>query len=361
MTFTLACVSSALYAAGSQILSLDRTVGGRLFAASIFVGCMLSGGVIGGALSSLAWTAHGSSQGLYHYFNEALESPILQEIPAVHNFTDEELRTILGEGLALFQNVEKISFGPVPAFIEEAGSELFSEFAAIFPPIKDGFWILLIVLFAIFSIPFAIARAHKNLKVGVLMAIATLFMGSQVIFATLMPTLGLREYWTQITSGYIKVALVSGGAMVCTAMIAFVKSSHDSAREQIGSVFKQTGLLVSHIASTIACPVEVPGKGEPIKESSLEDIQKAFSSEVRMLANCEASFHKPKYFFWYKKDDEESGNGPQQMPPARSALQLRADCKPIEDTLAVVSFNLLQFDDLLLLFGCHCFSNPQFS
>lgn len=336
MTFTLACVASALYAAGSQILSLDRTVGGRLFAASLFVGCMLSGGVIGGALSSLAWVAHGSSQGLYHYFNEALENPILQEITAVHNFTEEQLRTILGEGLALFEDVEKISFGPVPAFIEEAGSELFSEFAALFPPIKDGFWILLIVLFAIFSIPFAIARAHKNLKVGVLMAISTLFMGSQVIFATLMPTLGLREYWTQITSGYIKVALVSGGGMFCAAMIAFVKPSHDTAREQTGNVFKQTGLLLSGIASTISTPVELPMKGDPMEEKPLEDIQKAINAEVHMLANREVSFHKPKYFFWYK--DEESGNGPRQVPPARSALQLRADCKPIEDTLAVVSF-----------------------
>lgn len=35
MTFTLACVSSALYSAASQILSLDRTVGGRLFSGSV--------------------------------------------------------------------------------------------------------------------------------------------------------------------------------------------------------------------------------------------------------------------------------------------------------------------------------------
>lgn len=312
-------------------------MGGRLFAASIFVGCMLSGGVIGGSLSSLAWVAHGSSQGLYHYFNKALENPMLQGIPAVRNFTDEQLRTILGEGLALFADVEKISFLPVPAFVEEAGSEWFSEFAALFPPIKDGFWILLMVLFAIFSIPFCIARAHKNLKVGVLMAISTLFMGSQVIFATLMPTLGLREYWTQITSGYIKVALVSGGAMVCTALIAFVKPSHDTAREQIGNVFKHTGLLLSGIASTMSTPVELPLKGNAMEEKPLEEIQKSFSAEVHMLANLEVSVHKPKYFFWYD-NDEESGNGRRQLPSARSALQLRANCKPIEDTLAVVRF-----------------------
>lgn len=52
MTFTLACVSACLYSAGSQVLSLDRTIGGRMFGGAVFVGCMLSSGILGGGIVS---------------------------------------------------------------------------------------------------------------------------------------------------------------------------------------------------------------------------------------------------------------------------------------------------------------------
>lgn len=52
MQFTLGCVSACLYAAASQVLSLDRTVGGRLFGGVIFIGCMLSSGLVGGIVVS---------------------------------------------------------------------------------------------------------------------------------------------------------------------------------------------------------------------------------------------------------------------------------------------------------------------
>lgn len=52
MSFSLGCVATCLYAAGCQVLSLDRTIGGRLFGAMLFLCCMLSAGILGGGIVS---------------------------------------------------------------------------------------------------------------------------------------------------------------------------------------------------------------------------------------------------------------------------------------------------------------------
>ncbi|KAL4523119.1 hypothetical protein Ndes2526A_g07827 [Nannochloris sp. 'desiccata'] len=208
MTFTLACVSTCLYSAASQVLSIDRTVGGRLFSAALFTGCMLSSGVLGGALSTLAWLAGGNPNSLLQYLPERF-----QKIPSKRDI-----------GL-IVEWLPKITALPLPDFVQKEWREIQLEISVeeqrTFPQPSDAFYILLMVLFIVVSLPFCVARADKDFKKGILMAIATLFMGSQLIFATLMPTLGLRLYWTQITAGYIKVALVNSGAMVVTGLLFF--------------------------------------------------------------------------------------------------------------------------------------------
>ena len=54
--------------ASSLVLSLDRSVGGRLFGGIIFIGTVFTGASIGGGLVSLAWLARGDSQALLDYF-----------------------------------------------------------------------------------------------------------------------------------------------------------------------------------------------------------------------------------------------------------------------------------------------------
>ena len=74
MTFTLACICAALYGASSQVLSLDRSIGGRLFAGTIFVGTVLSGGVVGFTVVSLSWLARGSDvKGVLEFLPSELE------------------------------------------------------------------------------------------------------------------------------------------------------------------------------------------------------------------------------------------------------------------------------------------------
>lgn len=338
MSFTLSCVSTALYAAGSQVLSLDRTIGGRLFAGSIFVGCMLSGGVIGGAISSLAWVAHGSSDGLYHYFEEGIENPLLQNFTIIQNVREEQIKQLAGQGIEFIdsgvaENIAQLE----PRFLLIAENDIFNALGSFFPPIETSYWVLLIVLFAIVSIPFAIGRAHENFKVGLLMGIATLFMGSQVVFATLTPILGIRQYWTQIVSGYIKVALVNGGAMCCTALLVFVKSSHDSVREQMGQLLEDSGALCSKLSSKIACIVNSRKKkdvGPPKRyyselDSAREEALAIAEDTVRELGLEKSSVMR-------YKDDEEGQYNHSDIPDGPNAFELRGRCQNIDDSLAIV-------------------------
>ncbi|KAL4523687.1 hypothetical protein Ndes2437A_g00267 [Nannochloris sp. 'desiccata'] len=151
MTFTLACVSTCLYSAASQVLSIDRTVGGRLFSAALFTGCMLSSGVLGGALSTLAWLAGGNPNSLLQYLPERF-----QKIPSKRDI-----------GL-IVEWLPKITALPLPDFVQKEWREIQLEISVeeqrTFPQPSDAFYILLMVLFIVVSLPFCVARADKDFK-----------------------------------------------------------------------------------------------------------------------------------------------------------------------------------------------------
>lgn len=113
------------------------------------------------------------------------------------------------------------------------------------PPVGAGFWVLLMVLPMVALIPLSLARAHKDPSVGILFAITTLFMGGQPIFATMLPAVDLTAFWKDIVSGYIKVALVTTGAMVVTGCLVYVKSAHDTVRSCMADILRSTGQRIS--------------------------------------------------------------------------------------------------------------------
>jgi hypothetical protein len=343
MSFTLACVSTCLYSAASQVLSIDRTVGGRFFSAALFTGCMLSSGVLGGALSTLAWLAGGNPDGLLQYLPARFD-----KIPSKKDI-----------GL-IVEWIPKITALPLPGFIQKEWSAIQSEVALeeqkLFPQPTDAFYILLIVLFIIVSMPFCVARADKDFKKGILMAVATLFMGSQLIFATLMPTLGLRLYWTQITGGYIKVALVNSGAMVVTGLFFLSTSSYDNVREKLGALLQNTGALLSKSASIVSAVstttsssinnttptiIEAPA----VKTAELRDEESIFDAmgkEVRLLA---AQDHRKAAAISSTSsvgDDVESNGASNHQIPVytlvKSAQELQGDAHLIEHALSAAVF-----------------------
>ena len=358
MTFSLACVSACLYSAASTVLSLDRTVGGRFFGASLFVGCMLSSGILGGALSTLAWVAAGNEMGFLEYLPAAF-----QKIPSK---TDIAL---------LLEWIPKLAGIPLPGFIRDeiaaAEAELRAVEEALIPSVDSLFWILLIVFFAIIALPFSVARANKDFRLEVVMAVATLFMGSQIVFATLIPTLGVRLYWTQISMGYVKVALVTACAMLVTALLFFAKSSHDSIRDQLGVLLQGTGALLSHSGSVLAFSggnnkdddgqtglINRSGDGGDsgggstgVQSISLEAISEEFKKESRALAGAPppSFFHEGEEIVMGgdggitplaaagTADEEAIQNGGFTFPaPPKSALELHGDARGITATFASV-------------------------
>lgn len=50
ITFTMACVASAMVAAGLLALSINNTVGGRLFSGALFLGVIVNGALLGTAI-----------------------------------------------------------------------------------------------------------------------------------------------------------------------------------------------------------------------------------------------------------------------------------------------------------------------
>lgn len=326
MSFALACIAVCLYSASSQVLSLDRTVGGRLFSGALFLGCMMSSGVLGGGLASLAWLARGDAEGL------------MQRIPSF--ITDNVTKNDITE---LQQWLPRLAAVPLPGFIRDIFDAVAAEAAALerslFPMPDAAFWALLMVLFAVAVLPFAVARADANQQVGLLMGIATLFLGSLVIFGSLLPTLGLHLYWTQAVAGYIKVGLVCAGAMTLAALLLLARSSHDEVRDQLGRLLQGVGALAGRVGSVAAAPSGDGGAGgephsEVLGQKDEEEIKAAMARDARALAAALMPAAAADLGPEKAKDVETAA----ATPAPETALQLRARAEGVEAALASALF-----------------------
>lgn len=134
----------------------------------------------------MAWLAGGNPEGLIQYLPDNL-----QEVPTRYDL-----------GLIL-EYLPKVASLVLPEPVRIAVQDIVVAIESQIPAVNDSFWILLMIFFIIVSLPFCVARACGDLQSGTLMAVATLFMGSQVVFASLMPIFGLKLYWTQVSIGYI--------------------------------------------------------------------------------------------------------------------------------------------------------------
>jgi len=315
---------------------------------------MLSSGVLGGALSTLAWLAGGNPDGLLQYLPARYD-----KIPSKRD---------IGLILEWFPRLAAI---PLPTWVQDEWEKIQGEISLeeqlLFPQPSSWFYITIMVLFIVVSFPFCIARAGKDFKKGVLMAISILFMGSQMIFATLMPTLGLRLYWTQITAGYIKVALVNSAAMVVTALFLLSTSSYDNVREKLGCLLQSTGALMSKSASVI-CSVsddakysgeEKPqGRDEKIQGEVLAELRDSnkiynlMAQEVRFQAGADdptataVKQETERTDAFDNNDDVESllvGRAPPVVAmtcSAKSAQELYADATAVEHALVSTTFEI---------------------
>lgn len=299
----------------------------------------------------MAWLARGDATGLLEYLPASL-----QKIPS---------RVDIG---LIMEYIPKAAALPIPEFVREEAESALELIGSDIPEVSTAFWVLLIILFAIMLVPFAVGRAVDDFRIGILMAIATLFMGSQVVFASLMPTLGLRLYWTQITLGYVKVALVNAGAMVITGILFLAAPTSDAIRMRLGDVLRDVGKMLSAIASAADRPWDKAVHGIPhtAVARSEQEILEALRREAHARAGAlsdDASYRMSK-----KALDNDSivaeleagGNFSGTLGavpvPTRSGLELQGDLHEIKDLFSSVSI----FINLILFIILECSKSGEF-
>lgn len=355
MTFTLACIVSALYGASSQVLSLDRSVGGRLFAGSIFLGCILSGGVAGFAVVSLSWLARGDNvEGVLEYLPSDLQqvpSRIeIAELKVAEGYLQKILTIPPAELNDFVQNyLQKLL--PIPIQLPSVETvlqgveDLITYVESLVTNVDTAYWVLLIILYFVLSFPFAFSRGLVKPSMGIVLAIATLFMASQVVFGALMPIFGQRLFWTQVTGGYFKVALVNIGAMIINGLLLFVQSSHDSVRRTLGNVLLNCGKLLTQLASDVNVDNGIEsthtlGKLVGNSSRSLASSLYVQSTKEAMLREVRAIASQPV------KDDRaethslESGSARtiHNVGSTKMSMDIFADTLLVEDALAASAF-----------------------
>lgn len=236
LQFTLACLAGVLYSASSQIMSLDRSVGGRTFGALIFVGTVVTGASLGGGLVMLAWLARGDAEALVGYLPDDL-----QEFPPL---------ATLQRWQDAFASLTAV---PLPPASQDLVDGLVADLSALLndllPPISVSYWALLMVLAAIAFVPAAAARSNPDFAKSSVIAIFTVFLSSMFVFGTLLPLLGVKLFWETIVIGYYKVALVAGAANALAGVVLCVRSSHDDVRRGCAAVFSGLGLHISRLGT----------------------------------------------------------------------------------------------------------------
>ena len=102
---------------------------------------------------------------------------------------------------------------PLIEFLEEVGP----------PRVGAGFYILLMVLWAVACLPLCAVRAHVSTPVratlGLFTMVTILFGGMSVIFGTSLPLAGLDMFWKQasVWMGRVRLRVRERGITVVTA------------------------------------------------------------------------------------------------------------------------------------------------
>jgi hypothetical protein len=195
ISFTGACGAVLFYCVSCQAFSIDRTIGGRLYGGLVWIAVILTGGLLGFTVSNLAWLARGS------------------DVP--------------------YQGLNAIQPGENPS-------------------LSSWFWILLMVLHVVFDVVLMYTRVYTSGPFALYTNICQLLMSVLTIFGmALMPTLGPEKFWTDAYSPLIKAHLILLLGMIMGSTLVYVKSSHDSLREQIGDMCIEIGKIFSLHASRL--------------------------------------------------------------------------------------------------------------
>ena len=224
LRFPLVCIALTLYGVTSTVLSNNTTIGARIVAGSLLLGAVLSGGLIGFSIVSLSWLARGSN--------------VKSLIDVAHDLNLPEFSKYFHDTGDFYDAIDLIH------------KDIEILFTANSTHVSNTYWILVIVLFAVLSIPWAWVRGTEQnpLKIGVSL-IGMSLTCLMTCFSLLMPVTGQYYLWSLIYGGFLKGCLVAMWGTIMSGLIVYVRSAHDELRKSISFIIRDAGKTLSHVTS----------------------------------------------------------------------------------------------------------------
>lgn len=224
LRFPLACIGIVFYGITSQTLSPNSTIGGRMTGGLIFMGATLSGGLIGFSVVSLSWLARGSDM------KALLEIAHELQLPSFSRYF---------EGNGDFFDAIDLVYKDIDLILEANSTAA-----------STMYWVLLLLLFAILSLPWAWMRSTSDNSLTIGISLMGLSLTCTVsIFGLMMPITGQYAFWTLVYGGFLKAACVGMLGTILGGLVIYVKSSHDELRKGFARVLRDAGKTISHVSS----------------------------------------------------------------------------------------------------------------
>lgn len=224
LKFPLVCVALTLYGITSTTLSNNTTIGARIIGGSLLMGAILSGGLIGFSIVSLSWLARGSN--------------VKSLIDVAHDLNLPEFSEYF-RGKGDFYDAIELIFRDVEILFKANNTH-----------VSNAYWILVIVLFAALTIPWAWVRGTEQnpLKIGVSL-IGMSLTCVMTCFSLLMPVTGQYYFWSIVYGGFLKACVVAMWGTIMSGLIVYVRSAHDVLRKSLSSIIGDAGKTLSHVTS----------------------------------------------------------------------------------------------------------------
>jgi hypothetical protein len=212
-------------------------VGGRTFGGILWIGGILFGGILAYLITSLAWLARGSAEGILTYTPPVNASLLTPE-------EDDLVRSYLKD--ASFITIPASGRNDLIPKLEQSLEEFDQN------TVSSSYWAIILVLHVFFSLYMAGCRTLVVDYMGMARGtVAHVYMSVILTLCVLMPLLGQYKYWTQIIGGMIKAVSVTMFGCIAGPLLVYVQSAHDNTRLDLADAFVKVGRYLSVKASVL--------------------------------------------------------------------------------------------------------------
>lgn len=258
LRFPLACVAIVFYGITSQTLSNDTTIGGRIIAGTIFMGATLAGGLLGFLIVSISWLSRGSG------VKSLLEIASELQLPSFSAYFN---------GIGDFFDVIDAIYKDIALILEADTTSV--------PTI---YWVLVLVLFAILTLPWAWMRSTSRSSLAAGISVMSLSLSCVItIFGLLMPVSGQYAFWTLVYGGFLKASSICMLGTILSGVVIYVKSAHDELRKGYAGVLREAGKTISHVSSCMQESMRVAASSDmPLMDVPQDSFSQVIEYDTKM-------------------------------------------------------------------------------